>query len=85
MTAVVRDPDATGYRAWSPLVTIAGKTGTAQTHLPDRPHGWFVGFCPIEQPRVAMAILAEHGGSGGDLPAELAKAICEFVSAPETL
>jgi len=85
MEAVVRDPDGTGRRAFSPLVAIAGKTGTAQTHVPGQPHGWFVGFCPVDHPRVAMAILAEHGGSGGDLPAEIARTICEYVTAPEAL
>jgi len=81
MEAVVRDPAGTGYRALSPVVTVAGKTGTAQTYLPDQPHGWFVGYCPVEQPRAAMAIVTEHGGAGGDLPAEMARAICEYLSA----
>ena len=85
MQAVVGDPDGTGHHAFSPSVTIAGKTGTAQTHIPGQSHGWFVGFCPVERPRVAMAIVVEHGGSGGDLPAEVAKAICEYVAAPDTL
>ena len=85
MRAVVNDPDGTGHRAFSERVTIAGKTGTAQTQIPGHSHGWFVGFCPIEHPRAAMAILVEHGGSGGDLPAEVAKAICEHVAAPEAL
>ena len=85
MIAVVRDPVGTGHRAFSGLVSIAGKTGSAQTHVPNQPNGWFIGFCPVEQPRVAMAIVAEHGGSGGDLPADIARAICEYVSAPETL
>ena len=85
MNAVVNDPDGTGMRARSPLVTIAGKTGTAQTHVEGQSHGWFVGFCPLEHPRVALAIVAEHGGAGGDLPAEIARAVCEYVVAPETL
>lgn len=85
MQAVVGDPDGTGHRAFSPSVAIAGKTGTAQTYIPGKSHGWFVGFCPVERPRVAMAIVVEHGGSGGDLPAEVAKAICEYVAAPDTL
>lgn len=83
MREVVRGPDATGHRAFSPLISAAGKTGTAQTHVPGASHGWFVGFCPVEQPRVAMAILAEHGGSGGDLPAGIARTICEYVQAQE--
>ena len=85
MRAVVSDPDGTGHRAFSPSVTIAGKTGTAQTQIPGQSHGWFVGFCPVERPRVAMAIVVEHGGAGGDLPAEIAKVICEFVAAPNAL
>jgi len=83
MEMVVRDPSGTGHRAFTDTVSIAGKTGTAQTHVPDSPHGWFVGYCPVESPRVAMAIVAEHGGSGGDLPAEMARTICEYVSASE--
>ena len=85
MRLVVSDPAGTGYRAMSSHVSIAGKTGTAQTHVPGQPHGWFVGFCPVDHPRVAMAIVAEHGGSGGELPAEIAKAICEYISVVETL
>ena len=85
MREVVRNPAGTGHRAFTPLVSIAGKTGTAQTSLPDQPHGWFVGFCPVEQPRAAIAIVTEHGGSGGGLPAEIARTICEYVVTPETL
>ncbi|MDP3704198.1 MAG: penicillin-binding protein 2 [Candidatus Omnitrophota bacterium] len=85
MQMVVSHPAGTGHRAFTSTVSIAGKTGTAQTHEPERPHGWFVGFCPVEQPRVAMAIVAEHGGSGGDLPADIARSICEYVSAAEIL
>ncbi len=85
MREVVQNEYGTGHRAFSPAITIAGKTGTAQTHIPGQTHGWFVGFCPIDQPRVAMAIVVEHGGSGGELPAEIAKAVCEYVAVPDTL
>lgn len=85
MVAVVRDPAGTGHRAFTPTVSVAGKTGTAQTGVPGQTHAWFVGFCPIDEPRVAMAILAERGGSGGDLPAEIARTICEYIALPETL
>lgn len=81
MEAVVRDPFGTAHhRAFSSLIEIAGKTGTAQTHLPGQSHGWFVGFCPVDEPRAAMAIVTEHGGSGGDLPAEIANTICEYLA-----
>jgi cell division protein FtsI/penicillin-binding protein 2 len=79
MESVVRHPAGTGHRALSERVRIAGKTGTAQTSVPGETHAWFVGFCPVDQPRAAFALVAEHGGSGGDWPAELAKAICEHL------
>ena len=82
MLAVVNHPDGTGARAHSERVRIAGKTGTAQTHIQGHPHAWFIGFCPAENPAIAMAVLAEHGGSGGDFPAAIAKVICEAVVAP---
>jgi penicillin-binding protein 2 len=83
MGSVVREPFGTGHRAFSERLTIAGKTGTAQTGVAETTHAWFIGFCPIEQPRAAFAIIAEHGGSGGDWPAELARAICEHLEQGE--
>jgi penicillin-binding protein 2 len=82
MRLVVESPEGTGHRAATPAVRIAGKTGTAQTHLP-QPHGWFVGYCPEEAPRAAVAVIAEYGGSGGDLPTAIARAICEYMALPE--
>jgi cell division protein FtsI/penicillin-binding protein 2 len=81
MRAVVNAPEGTGIASHSDQIAIAGKTGTAQTHVPGRTHGWFIGFCPVERPVAAMAIVAEYGGSGGELPAAIAKAICEYVAA----
>jgi len=80
MEAAVNEPQGTGIRAHSTKVRIAGKTGTAQTHIPGRPHGWFLGFCPAKDPAAAIAIVTEHGGSGGELPATIAKAICESIA-----
>ena len=85
MDAVVNDRDGTGMFAKSPLIKIAGKTGTAQTHIQGQNHGWFVGYCPEDRPSVAFAILAEHGGAGGELPAEIGRSLCEYVAAPNTL
>jgi peptidoglycan glycosyltransferase len=82
MEEVVQNPAGTGHRAFSPHVRIAGKTGTAQTSVPDQTHAWFIGFCPVEEPRAALAVVAEYGGSGGELPAEIARTICEFIGLP---
>lgn len=80
MVAVVTDPHGTGLRAQSAVVRIAGKTGTAQTGIEGNTHAWFVGFCPVEAPEAAIAVLAESGGSGGDLPAEIARTACEYLA-----
>jgi len=58
---------------------IAGKTGTAQVFtikqtentrakIQDerrRDHAWFIAFAPVEDPRIAVAVLVENGGFGG--------------------
>lgn len=80
--------EGTATRAKSPLVTIAGKTGTAQIaalrtgpekDIPKkiRDHAWFVAFAPVEAPRIAVAVLAEHMGHGGSAAAPLAKSVIE--------
>ncbi len=79
----------TGKRAQSKIVSIAGKTGTAQViALKDdgdtsevkkkhRDHAWFIAFAPVEQPKIAVAVIVEHMGHGGSAAAPLAKALIE--------
>lgn len=80
MLAAVNHPQGTGSAAHSDKLRIAGKTGTAQTHVPGKTHAWFIGFCPADKPALAMAVLAEYGGSGGGFPAVTGKIICETLS-----
>jgi penicillin-binding protein A len=47
-----------------PGVETAGKSGTAQLAPGEAPHSWFVGFAPAEQPRIAIVVVVENGGSG---------------------
>jgi penicillin-binding protein 2 len=44
-------------------VTLAGKTGTAQTS-DEKTHAWFSGFFPFERPRFAICVFLERGGHG---------------------
>ena len=84
---VVNEAGGTGYAAKSELVTIAGKTGTAQvvtqksgSHYVGekfRDHAWFVAFAPVEKPEIALAVLVEHGGHGGGAAAPIAKSAIE--------
>jgi len=84
---VVRSGTATS--AYSSIVDIAGKTGTAQIsvhsarrknlpyHLRD--HAWFVGFAPYRDPVFVIGVLVEHGGSGGSAAAPIARRILERI------
>lgn len=70
---------------------VAGKTGTAQVftvrqdveykdlHVADKlkDHAWFVAFAPAENPRIAIVVLAEHGGHGGSVAAPMARQVIE--------
>jgi peptidoglycan glycosyltransferase len=65
MLGVVNDPNGTGTAAQIPGVSIAGKTGTAETAPGQNPHAWFIAFAPADAPRYAIAVLVEHGGADG--------------------
>jgi peptidoglycan glycosyltransferase len=64
-------------------VSVAGKTGTAQTGN-DRPSvAWFVAFAPANAPKVAVAVMIEEAGvaevSGNSLAAPIAKDVIEAI------
>jgi penicillin-binding protein 2 len=70
---------------------IAGKTGTAQVYglkqeekydaeaIDEklRDHALFIAFAPAEQPKIAVAVIVEHGGGGGSVAAPIARAILD--------
>jgi peptidoglycan glycosyltransferase len=53
-------------RAKIPGVSVAGKTGTAESGPGQTPHSWFIGFAPVDDPHIAVAVVFEHAGSGSD-------------------
>jgi penicillin-binding protein A len=54
-----------------PGVPTAGKSGTAELGGSGEPHSWFIGFAPADHPVVAIAVLVERGGRGGERAAPL--------------
>jgi penicillin-binding protein 2 len=84
--------EGTGGRARVPGVPIGGKTGTAQVvkkgetkgQADLKDHAWFVSFAPVDNPKLAVVVLVENGGFGGQVAAPVAKAIYEaaFSSSP---
>ncbi len=53
-------------------VSTAGKSGTAELGGSGAPHSWFIGFAPVDNPQVAIAVIVERGGRGGARAAPLA-------------
>lgn len=78
----------------SDVVTIDGKTGTAEVRNkrrkrnpeerdvdgwhPEASHAWFAGWAPDDNPEIAVVVLVEHGGSGGKNAAPIAKQVIEY-------
>ncbi|MBW3541190.1 MAG: hypothetical protein KY476_13055, partial [Planctomycetes bacterium] len=75
---VVADPRGTGYKQVRlKEVAIAGKTGTAEVGPGRRDHAWFAGYVPADRPKVAFAVVLEHGGSGGSDAGPLARRLVQ--------
>ncbi|HET8730730.1 MAG TPA: penicillin-binding protein 2, partial [Moraxellaceae bacterium] len=80
---------ATGYKVKG--YEMAGKTGTAQVKgikqgekysesaVGERfwDHGWFIGFAPVSDPKIAVAVLVENG-KHGSVVAPIAKAMFDY-------
>ncbi len=52
---------------------------TNQIPYKERDHAWYVAFGPYKDPRYAVSILVEHGGSGSSVAAPIAKKLFKFV------
>ncbi len=52
---------------------------TSQIPYKERDHAWYVAFGPYKNPRYAVSILVEHGGSGSSTAAPIAKKLFKFV------
>jgi penicillin-binding protein 2 len=64
----------TGGAAYVPGKNVCGKTGTAQNPHGDN-HALFVCFAPRENPEIAIAVVVENAGYGGDVAAPIARKV----------
>jgi peptidoglycan glycosyltransferase len=61
-------------------VRVAGKSGTAETGRAGLNTTAFVGFAPVDQPRVAVAVFVENQRStGGETAAPIARAVMQAI------
>lgn len=62
-------------RAALPGIEVCGKTGTAQNRGHD--HSAFMGFAPMNDPRIAVAVYVENGGFGAVYGVPIGRLIME--------
>ncbi|MCL6416705.1 penicillin-binding protein 2 [Aestuariirhabdus sp. Z084] len=98
MRKVVHHPRGTAhYRIGRDIkYQMAGKTGTAQlvgikqdeeydeekVAERNRDHALFVGFAPVENPQIAVAVVIENGGSGSSAAAPVARKVIDAYLLP---
>ncbi len=85
--------EGTGARAFAGAqYTSGGKTGTAQVIAMKqnekydeakvaerhRDHSWFIAFAPVENPKIALAVIVENGGFGARAAAPLARVMLDY-------
>lgn len=88
LEAVVNEPGGTAWASRLEQLPFAGKTGTAQVvKLRDqiknenlipyrfRDHALFAAYAPATNPKIAVAVVVEHGSHGSSAAAPIAKAI----------
>ena len=71
----------TGTRARVDGLTIAGKTGSAESTLDGNEvtHAWFTGYIDDARYPYAVSVLVEEGGTGGSVAAPVAQKIFEYL------
>lgn len=87
---VVESSRGTGKRARLECAEVAGKTGTAQVVHQAEPkgalrlltkkhwdHAWFACYAPAEAPEIAVVVLVENGGHGGEAAAPVARRVLQ--------
>jgi len=87
---VVNSPGGTAFAQRLPGMDFSGKTGTVQLFsvaankiyqkcenlkFKQRHHGMFAGFAPMDHPKIAVAVVAEHSCHGASGAAPIARAI----------
>ncbi|PVV09027.1 MAG: penicillin-binding protein 2 [gamma proteobacterium symbiont of Ctena orbiculata] len=91
MTEVVEGIRGTARSIHTDHYRIAGKTGTAQVFSVKqdeeydeetiakrkRDHALFIAFAPVEDPRIAIAVVVENGGHGGSVAAPIARKVMD--------
>ena len=59
-------------------VSVACKTGTAETGVNNKTHAWFTAFAPMDKPEIIATVLVEEGGEGSAVAGPIARDIFDY-------
>ena len=85
MWKAVNEAGGTAGKVRMADVEIAGKTGTSQTTDNGKKsnNSWVISFAPFDEPRYAVVILVQAGGSGGGVCGPLVNTVYQGIFAQE--
>lgn len=78
MKLVAQDPNGSAYETFGNYsISVAAKTGTAQTGSETTNNAVFICYAPADDPEIAIALVAERAGAGASL-APIARDIMDY-------
>ncbi len=67
----------TARGAYVPEFPAAGKTGTSENPH-GKPHSWFVGYAPAQDPQISFGVIVEGGGHGSDVAVPITRRLLQI-------
>ena len=61
------------------LIFLSVIQGLTELDYKDRDHALFVAFAPVKNPKYAVSVVVEHGGTGSGAAAPIAKQVIKKV------
>ncbi len=77
MDSVVNHIGGTGKRGTVKNIRVGGKTGSGEWKKGEKTHAWFASVAPLDDPKIAVAVIMEASGGGGMMAAPVAQKIME--------
>lgn len=77
MLAAVYGPGGTARVLKDLPIKVAGKTGSSEHRKGAKTHAWFIAFAPADAPQIALCVMVEEAGHGGEFAVPIAKQILE--------
>lgn len=77
MDSVVNHIGGTGKRGAVKNIRVGGKTGSGEWKKGEKTHAWFASAAPLDDPKIAVAVIMEASGGGGAMAAPVAQKIMQ--------